>query len=179
MPKRTQPPDRRDAEIQKLQANLHCARATIVDLVPKPHRDWLEMATLCGNFKDFDAWQAWAIDGLTRGADARPGPEMGGVVGQFRAFCPLCGEGSQAAGLLGYAMPTGLERHLAGSHGSHMCRVFEAAHGNAIERARWEFMPGVRMGLIRGAGLKPWERKEPAAPQAPKQSATVHKLRPD
>lgn len=99
--RRTQPPDRRDAEIQKLQANLHCARATIVDLVPKPHRDWLEMATLCGNFKDFDAWQAWAIDGLTRGAYARPGPEMGGVVGQFRAFCPLCGEGSQALGLLG------------------------------------------------------------------------------
>lgn len=60
-----------------------------------------------------------------------------------------------------------------------MCRVFEAAQGNAIERARWEFMPGVRMGLIRGAGLKPWERKEPVAPQAPKQSATVYRLHPD
>ena len=76
-------------------------------------------------------------------------------------------------------MPTGLERHLAGIHGSHMCRVFEAAHGNAIEHARREFMPGARMDLIRGANLKPWERKAPAAPQAPKQSATVHKLRPD
>lgn len=45
-----------------------------------------------------------------------------------RSACPLCGETTQTEGV-GFSIPTGLERHLLGSHKSHQCVVMYAAKG--------------------------------------------------
>lgn len=64
----------------------------------------------------------------------------GEPLGAPRSPCPLCGGGTASAYDEGYALPSGLMRHLLGSHNSRQCTVFEAATAlglDGLERGRW------------------------------------------
>lgn len=159
MIKKTIPPDVRDAEIRKLKTALYFARRTIIDLMPEPLREPLEGATWCKSIEDVQAWQAWAIDKVMALADSKPGAEMGGGTHTVRAYCPLCGGGSQSPAPAGYAMPVGMRRHLEGSHGSRRCEVFSAAIDPCFEEIAEKAKPGYRGPNWEGlrSGLPPWK----------------------
>lgn len=169
MVKKTIPPDTRDAEIQKLKAALYIARLTILTLMPESLRRPLEVATYCESRQDVHDWENWAIDQVMAQAVERPGLEMG-TPGHTRAFCPLCGGGSQAPYTSGFAMPAGMRRHLEGSHGSHRCAVFSAAIDPCFEEIAERAKPGYRGPQWEGfeSGLPPWKivPPEPVRPSA-------------
>lgn len=162
MPKSPVPPDTRDATIRELQTRLYFARRTIVELMPREIRKFLEASTWCESHHDIGAWQTWAVEAMLNFADKEPGEDMDGPVGTFRAYCPLCGGGS--SGACGYAMPIGMERHLEGSHGNRRCEVFAAAIEPAYESVREKAQAGYRgpnFSHMR-QGDPPWAAKPPS-----------------
>ncbi|WP_158985803.1 hypothetical protein [Lysobacter panacisoli] len=52
---------------------------------------------------------------------------QGQPFGAPRAYCPLCGDGSSSFYEEGFALPTGLMRHLTGYGNMRQCEVFRAA----------------------------------------------------
>ena len=159
MGKKTIPPDTRDAKkIRKLETALYLARSTIISLIPESLQRPLEAAIYCISRQDIHDWERWAIERVMAQAVGRPGLEMG-APGQTRAYCPLCGGGSQAPYTSGFAMPTGMRRHLEGSHGSHRCAVFSAAIDPCFEKIEERAEPGYRGPNWEGlcSGLPPWK----------------------
>jgi hypothetical protein len=69
--------------------DLHYARRTIIDLVPKPLRALLDAHTRCDSFEDRHASQRWAVDKVIAAADATVGLEVDGYRLSARAQCPL------------------------------------------------------------------------------------------
>lgn len=170
-------PDERDRIIDRLKGELYLARYALIELMPDPQRDLLEASHFCRSMADLDAWSRWAIDGLVRLADTRPGPQMGGAVGTVRAKCPLCGRGAQTPYSEGFLVPVGMHRHLDGSHGSRRCSVFGAAFDLAIEHVRRRDKLGSpALTLTRGPPTSPpWATKP--EPELVSPSVNVIKLR--
>lgn len=184
MPRRSPPPPRpdlRDAEIRHLRDQLDLAHDTIIGLMPDGIQGLLGSFYMVESDEDFHAWMRWTQASLLALADKRPGPTMGGVVGEWRARCPLCGGGASSPGLEGFSLPTGLERHLGGTHGSRMCLVFSAAHQQAIQSMRRALSgTGPSFSAMPRRSPKPWERPAAAPlPEPPKASAVILSLRPD
>lgn len=151
------------------------ARHTIIGLMPEPLRDILFAQILCESFRDIQDWQTWAVDELIDHADKRPGPEMGDFPGAVRAMCPLCGSEAQTPYSRGFSVPTGLTRHLEGSHKVGRCPVFEAAAEMAFERER-ERAAG-KPQLTHGTQhVPPWKVPKPEPLALP--SAAVHEFKP-
>jgi len=126
--------ERLKRDVRHLETELFCARELIIDLVPDALQFILRAQIHIDSWKDFYAWQAWAVDGLLHAAHqvAFEQPFNG-----LRARCPICGGSAQTVyGGEGFSLPVGLTRHLKGSHGSRMCGVFYAAYSMAVERAR-------------------------------------------
>ncbi|WP_176080816.1 hypothetical protein [Paraburkholderia tropica] len=81
-------------------------------------------------------WKAKTVEAVLADAIVRPGEEMGDPRWP-RALCPLCREGAQGArDVRGFAVPTGLKRHLLGELNSRQCDVFAAAVAIARESIR-------------------------------------------
>jgi hypothetical protein len=181
MPRKPPPPDYRDAELRELRTSLYLARRTIIDLMPEPLRELLHAAIWCATFEDIRAWEAWAIERILDLAERRPGHEMGGHFGTVRAYCPLCRGEAQSPTTRGFSMPVGLERHLAGSHGSRRCEVFAAAIDPCFEELREEGRTGVRGPRLQWTrqGTPPWKIVPPEPVHAPRPLAPVIKLRGD
>lgn len=170
MAKKSIPPDTRDAQIRRLKDALYLARRTIIDLMPEPLREPLEAAIWCDSKDDAYEWQAWAIERIIALAESRPSEEMYGTAGTPRAYCPLCKRGAQSPYSQGFAMPTGLRRHLEGSHGSRRCEVFSAAVDQCFEETAEKAKPGYRgpnLEWLRPR-LPPWKivPPEPERPSA-------------
>jgi hypothetical protein len=53
--------------------------------------------------------------------------------GRERAYCPLCGSGSQGPYDEGYALPEGLRRHITGHGNTHECAVIEQIRHLAMD----------------------------------------------
>lgn len=169
----------RDAKIRELETSLYLARNTFIDLMPPPLQATLEANIWCDSFDALHEWQDWAVGAVIDAADKQPGCEMGDDTHRLRAFCPLCGEGATSAyGPSGYLIPTGLSRHLEGSHRTRRCHVFAAAWKLAAESAR-ESEAGTGphfQGLLRSE--PPWRIFKPVVPPAPAgPKATVIHLR--
>lgn len=114
------------SQIRQLETELFLARETILSLIPSRLRDALKEMSRAADWASLHAEMDACIDRVVALAEVRPGREMGDI--KDRAYCPLCGDGSQTPGLEGYGYPEGLSRHLAGSHRANQCRVFEAAY---------------------------------------------------
>lgn len=143
MPKKPFPSDNRDAEIRALKASLYASRSAIIDLVPEALRTILEASYFCASRNDVYEWESWAVEQLLSAAQIRENSEMGVPEGSsFRAYCPLCNGSSQGSYSLGYAMPTGMKRHLEGSSGSRRCSIFAAAMDMRLDAIKEQTMPG-------------------------------------
>lgn len=132
----------KDRQIADLKSALYFARQTIMDLMPPDAREVLSAHWHCDTLKDVAAWNTWAVGKVMQMAKAKPGEQMGDMPGRMRAYCPLCGGGVQSPGPEGYAFPTGLLRHLEGSHRSHRCPVFASAYGEVRESVIERSAPG-------------------------------------
>lgn len=181
MPTKPAASDPRDREIRRLRNALYFARMTIIEQVPEELREPLSAATRCKTIEDVRAWQAWAIDRLLTMADSRPTSEMGGDPGTFRACCPLCGGEALSPDRRGFKMPTGLRRHLEGSHGNRRCPVFAAAIDPCVEEIRELAQPDYRGPRLNSVplGPAPWTLAPEKVSEPQRPSATVIKLRPE
>lgn len=119
-------------EIRRLKSELHSARRTIVDLMPD------EISRLFGDYfdcetrNDLDRWQGEVIEAIIETASPLK-PVHDSYYFAPRAYCPLCGDGSQGPYDEGFALPEGLRRHLAGWGNCRQCSVTEAAFALAWE----------------------------------------------
>ncbi|MFC5521088.1 hypothetical protein [Polaromonas jejuensis] len=105
---------------------------------------------------------AGSSDGRVLGDEltlSRPGEEMYGAAGTIRAYCPLCKCGAQSTYSRGFSMPTGMRRHLEGSHGSRRCAVFSAAIDPCFEGIAEKAKSGCRGPNWEGlrSELPPWK----------------------
>lgn len=127
-----------DQDVRRLRDDLYTARRTILELMPEPIRNALETYLDCKSSEDESRWQNETVDKVLALAQPRPAREMGEYfTSSDRAYCPLCGLSAQRPIYCeGYAFPDGLRRHLAGSHNSHPCSVFEAIRGLCREHVR-------------------------------------------
>lgn len=168
MPKRAPPaPPTRiaqlEAEVKQLERDLFKAHYSIIQMAPESMKRCLTAHFYVESFADLDDWRRWASERIVQQADlvAIEIPHFS----QRRANCPLCGKGSSAPYDEGYALPVGLERHLLGTHRSHICPVFGAADHQAILRAR-EFDRGEGRRPGGEPRIPPWKVPDPPAPPA-------------
>lgn len=88
-------------------------------LIPKP------------GMEDIDDWEYPAIQAVIAAVELLPHKPIYDIYSASRrAMCPLCGRGPDSTyntHIVGFAIPEGLHRHLAGSHGVRVCSVFRAA----------------------------------------------------
>src|SRR5438105_6769253 len=125
------------AEIERLQRDLWWTRMSVLDLAPESTHDALAGCLSCQSPGDVFAWQQAAIEQVMLFANAHRSEEMGDYPGRWpRAYCPLCGRGADVRYVKGFAVPSGLESHLAGTFNSRQCAIFKAAFGIAIEMVR-------------------------------------------
>jgi len=135
-----------EQRIAKLESHLAMARWAILHLMSD---DAQRILTRLTDAKDrIELWSASerAAEAIV---DLCPNPVQplwrGEPLGAPRAPCPLCGGGTASPREEGYALPTGLMRHLLGSHNSSQCDVFEAAFELAldfIESDGWQSRAG-------------------------------------
>lgn len=178
----TLPPDNRDHTIRELDDALYFAQEAVGKLLPDVLLGPLQAAWSVESPQDFADWLSWSLRRFMAAAHPQPGPEMGGAPGEWRAWCPLCGDGAASLrDLDGFSLPVGLERHLLGTHGSRMCCVFRVLQFRAVQsmrRAQAHRAPVV--GRRADERPKPWAGPvaEEVEPQT-RPSAVVLKLRPD
>ncbi|MFZ0792006.1 MAG: hypothetical protein WAM94_20525 [Chromatiaceae bacterium] len=116
-----------EEEISWLKENLHNARSTILDLIPKDMAQLLRSYSRCASREEADNWRYDVIEAIIERATLLPGGE-GEFFSRRRALCPLCGAGSHHTGEKGYAVPDGLRGHLESRGNVQRCRVMEAAY---------------------------------------------------
>lgn len=116
------------AQIQQLRDDLYMARRAIIELM-SPEAQWI-LESHYNRPEGQSVWQ-WAesiaekvIDLCEDVQQTRHGGEP---IGAPRAYCPLCGDGSQSFYEKGFALPTGLYRHLIGYGNMRQCDVISAA----------------------------------------------------
>lgn len=141
-----------EATIRRLEEDLFMARRTIVELMPEQFQRVLD------SFRGDDRTAVWewaekAADQIVDLCDTAEQKYYDGYpLGAPRAPCPLCGGGSSTPYDKGFALPTGLFRHLMGSHNSRQCEVFGAALQLALTRADFRTSwPEPKSGLARRA----------------------------
>ncbi len=106
--------------------DLFVARENLLRLTDEEAYSALGRYMANDDFEKLYEWRQLAADRVLAIADVRPGAEMGDPR-YPRALCPLCKGSVQARDVLGYAVPTGLRRHLLGEMNSEQCVMFEAA----------------------------------------------------
>src|SRR5688572_12706949 len=113
-----------DDEIRKLRSELYSARRTIVDLMPDKISQLLGDYYRCDTRIDLHRWHGEVIDAIVEMASPLAGLRDSYFhAPRARAYCPLCGDGSQGPYEEGFALPEGLRRHLAGWGNCRQCRV--------------------------------------------------------
>lgn len=119
--------------VAELKRKLAAARHVTIGLAPPAARDVLSAYRFCASADDAATWEQWAIERLVAMADARQ-PVVGDEpFGPPRAPCPLCRAGSTK---WGFAVPSGLEMHLEGSHRGERCPVFATALDACLDSVR-------------------------------------------
>jgi hypothetical protein len=79
----------------------------------------------CASVEETMMWEHVTAGKIIACAEILP-PEQGSYLGE-RAYCPLCGSGSNSYYERGFAIPDGLLRHLLGEGNSYRCMVFKTA----------------------------------------------------
>ncbi len=119
--------------IKRLQDELLTARYVILSLMPESLRNLLTSYYNCKSREDTYQWDNMVAEKLLEYVEIIPyHPENG----RERAYCPLCGEGSDDPYEKGYALPEGLRRHVAGEGNTKKCPVVEQIRHLAM--AYWD-----------------------------------------
>lgn len=129
-------PELRQADFDRLEAELDDARHTILRLLPDDVAGDLALTLAHLEGEACHDRTAHAIEHLLDDAEAtiRVGPETSDP--SPRAPCPLCGGGARSH--TGYVFPFGLRQHLSGRPNGHQCSV--AKHVFALAKANpWLF----------------------------------------
>jgi hypothetical protein len=119
--------------IKKLESELYMTRLKLLSIVPEKFHEIFRSYCSC---ETRESTYHWYDDAAERIIDLSVplSPEHGSYW-RPRAYCPLCGDGSQSPYDEGFALPEGLRRHLTGWGNSRQCVVTEAA----FEIARTHF----------------------------------------
>jgi len=181
MPRNRFVSDDRDKKIEQLEEELFLARMAIVDLMPEQLRAVLTANFYCESRELLHEWLRWSVEQIIDAADKRPGHEMGDYPGSGqRAYCPLCGSEASSPYTRGFAFPTGLIRHLEGSHSQQQCSVFRAVERMARDRLRGLEAGGPRIRWS-SPRVPPWRVPPPAPTERPapptRPSAEIVQLR--
>jgi len=107
-----------EARMERMREEMYVLRQAVLSLVPERFRILIK-PPYSFTQEQGRSWQYETVRKVLELVEADP---------QGRAPCPLCGETTQTYGV-GFAVPTGLERHLLGSHQSRRCDVMHAAKG--------------------------------------------------
>lgn len=149
--------------LQELENHLFIAHQTIFELVPEPASGWLSASMRVRTEDDLSGWHNWLVENVLLLAVRKPGAARGSDGRDWRAVCPLCGDGASRPYVTGFSHPVGLRRHLTGTGGAAMCPIVRAAHFDASDWVESE-RTGPRLQM-EGPGFdstKPWE--QPAHP---------------
>ena len=121
--------DPRDEVIANLRNDLDIARQTIVSIVPAPFNGMLK-SFYSAKTRQEGELRLFALEAEI--ADlSKPILEA-----PDRAYCPLCGEGSNSPCAIGFSLPEGVRRHLSGWGNTMRCRVMAAA--SSLARSHFE-----------------------------------------
>ena len=123
-----------ETEIRRLQDELYHARYAIISLMPEETEKILTSYYYsCKSRQETYRWTDIAAIEIIEFAKILS-PEEGSCFSE-RAYCHLCGDGSNSYYETGFSVPEGLRRHLVGYGNTHQCRVFEAAE--KLARNHW------------------------------------------
>jgi hypothetical protein len=111
--------------IRRLKSDLYEARTTIIELMPEDIQRLLTSYYSCESRQQTYGWAESVADEIVESAEVLPRQQ--GFYFSDRAYCPLCGHGSESPYESGFAVPEGLRRHLVGWGNTRQCRVMEAA----------------------------------------------------
>jgi hypothetical protein len=100
---------------------LHEAQELILELMPENVRGILQT----NMFSTFGAVYNWRRVVIPLVAELAQPDDSG------RALCPLCRQKPACGFQSGFTLPTGLTRHLEGSHGFYRCQVMVVAEAVA------------------------------------------------
>ncbi|AZR39526.1 hypothetical protein MTMN5_00043 [Marinobacter salarius] len=107
-----------EVRMDRMREEMYRLRRAVLSLVPERYRDLIDPPY---NFTQEEG-RHWDYEVVSRIIElVKPDAEG-------RSACPLCGDTTQSFGV-GFSVPTGLERHLLGSHRSRECDVMYAAKG--------------------------------------------------
>lgn len=116
--------------IRQLQEDLYIAQSVILSLMPKEAKDILTSYNDCASPEATYRWVDSTAKRVIEIAETIPEDP-------YRAFCPLCGEGSISSVVRGFSYPEGLRRHLIGwGDRIHQCSVIQAVNG--LARQYWK-----------------------------------------
>ena len=123
-----------EGKIKKLEGELHTARHTILNMLPDELHQLLTSYYECKSEEETIRWEYMVAEKLLEHVKIIPCDQWRS---SDRAFCPLCGSGSQGPFDEGYAIPEGLRRHITGYGNVRRCSVFEQIHQLAEEY--WDY----------------------------------------
>ncbi|MDY0260059.1 MAG: hypothetical protein RBR41_10405 [Desulfovibrio sp.] len=140
--------------IERLQNELLTARYVILHLMPENLHKLLTSYYNCKSREDTYHWENLIAEKLLEYVEIIP---YHPVYGRERAYCPLCGEGSDAPYEEGYALPEGLRRHIAGEGNTKKCPVVEQIRHLAVDH--WDRMFAEKERLEREESAKVLEAR--------------------
>lgn len=111
--------------IEKLKDELFSARCLIINLMPTDLRTILNSYSMS---KLIVHPQDWLLSTSEEIAMSTRAMEEHSNTYNARASCPLCGDGTNSPSESGFALPTGLQRHLEGYGNMARCGVMDAAY---------------------------------------------------
>ncbi|KAB0670140.1 hypothetical protein F6V30_08235 [Oryzomonas sagensis] len=120
-------------EIERLKNDLFEARYTILNLMPEKFERLLKGYYQVKSRQEGYAWEHDVAEQIIAEANILSKEE--GSFLEDRAYCPLCGRGSNSPYDRGFAIPEGLRRHLTGWGNNSRCDVMEAAF--RLARDHW------------------------------------------
>ncbi|WP_136525368.1 hypothetical protein [Geomonas ferrireducens] len=121
------------AEIERLKNELFEARVTILNLMPEKIARILSSYYEVKSTREGHNWEHEVAELII--SEAKLLSKEDGSYWQDRAYCPLCGRGSNSPYDRGFAIPEGLRRHLTGWGNATRCEVMEATF--RLARNHW------------------------------------------
>lgn len=122
-------------ENERLKKQLEITRQALITLLPKKVASTAEDFLHNYSAHDRDTALTDFVAKLIDHATLSAFPDAG-CMNEVRAYCPLCGEGSQGPYEEGYRIPGGMARHLYGRHNCHQCHIMTVLVEMAKDRRR-------------------------------------------
>jgi len=150
--------EKTEGKIERLKCELEDARKTILKILPEELRGLLWSWYRCKSPAEAEEWKDTIVEEILDYVYNIPHDSPMVTTGIYhpyvpeiiikRAYCPLCGSGTQSWGEWtgeGFAFPEGLRRHLIGYGKMSICSVMEQVLIMAGEHWREAFAEQIRL----------------------------------